>query len=123
MINTDTKYYQYVCCPVLLICLCLYYAIIQHFSDCDGSAIFGISSKKVAIFLSKSDAIWLVSDQFKVLIYAGGGPLLTVLGVVSEIYNEPKCSLIYSVDRSSTSSTRSTSSTIVVVLEGQEVRG
>jgi hypothetical protein len=29
-------------------------------------------------FLSTSDAIWLVSDQFEVLTYWGGDPLLTV---------------------------------------------
>jgi hypothetical protein len=34
-------------------------------------------------FLSTSDAIWLVSDQFNVLTYLGMGPLLTVLALFS----------------------------------------
>jgi hypothetical protein len=38
----------------------LYHAIMQHFSDCDGNAIFGISpnnNRNLDQFLSKSDAI------------------------------------------------------------------
>jgi hypothetical protein len=60
----------------------------QHVSDCDMNAIFGISSNKnrnLDQFLSKSDAIGLVSDQFKVVTYLGGGPLLTVLRVLSKM--------------------------------------
>jgi hypothetical protein len=57
---------QYFCCWCCCCCCCCcitpfsnmfsvktrfsyYYAIMQHFSDCDGSAIFGISSKNTAI--------------------------------------------------------------------------
>jgi hypothetical protein len=44
------------------VCLCLlvFFAIMQHFSDCDGNAIFRISSNKIRNlhqFLSTSDAI------------------------------------------------------------------
>jgi hypothetical protein len=41
--------------------------------------IFRISSKEsnLAQSLSKSDVFGLVSDQFEVLTYLGGGPLLT----------------------------------------------
>jgi hypothetical protein len=43
-INTDTKYDQYrscFCCCVSIWFQKTYFAIMQHFSDCDGSAIFG----------------------------------------------------------------------------------
>ena len=57
------------------------FAIMQHLSGCDGNAIFRISSNKslnLDQFLSTSDQIWLVSDEFKVLTSLGGGPVLTV---------------------------------------------
>jgi hypothetical protein len=41
----------------------------QHFSDCDGSAIFGISSKQVGICTNS----YQHRIQFKVLTYFGGG--------------------------------------------------
>jgi FlaA1/EpsC-like NDP-sugar epimerase len=49
-----------------------YFTIMQHFSDCDGSAIFRVSAnkkRKLHQFLSTSDAIWPVSDRFQVLTY------------------------------------------------------
>jgi hypothetical protein len=53
----------------------------------------------------------------------GCGPLLTVIGVLSTNLKEPKCSLIYSVDRSSTSSTSRTSITSSTVeASGQNIR-
>jgi hypothetical protein len=65
-------------------------AIMQHFSDCDGSAIFGIHSKQVAIWINSYQNrtqfdLFQTSSKFEVLTYLGGGPLLTVLGVLSKI--------------------------------------
>jgi hypothetical protein len=52
MIQIDTKCYQYRCFLKI-------HVIMQHFSDCDGSAIFGIldQSRNLDQFLSTSDAI------------------------------------------------------------------
>jgi hypothetical protein len=45
----------------------------------------------LAQFLSHSDAIRLASDQFKVLIYLGGGPLLPVSKTVVK-HRQKQCS-------------------------------
>jgi hypothetical protein len=37
-----------------------------------------------------------VSDQFKVVTYLGGGPLLAVLGVLSKITNTTTTTILYS---------------------------
>jgi hypothetical protein len=64
----------------------------QHFSDCDGSAMFRVSSKQIAIWTTSyqnPEQFDLVqtSSKFEVLTHLGGGPLLTVLGVLSQITN------------------------------------
>jgi hypothetical protein len=62
----------------------------QYFSDCDGSAIFRISSNNVAIWTNSFhnpmhfDVFW-TSSTFSLSWV--GGPLLTVLGVLSKITN------------------------------------
>jgi hypothetical protein len=63
-----------------------------HLSDCDGSAIFRISSNKVAIWTDSLQNrmefdIVQTSSKLYVLTYLGGGPLLTVLGALSQIIN------------------------------------
>jgi hypothetical protein len=46
MIKTDTKYNQYVVFGLLCFCVVgVFFAITQHFSDCDGSAIFRVSPR------------------------------------------------------------------------------
>jgi hypothetical protein len=95
--NTDTKYDRY-----LKTSKYTYFAIMQHVSDCDGNAIFGISSKQNTIrtnsyqnrtqfdFVqtsSKFEILTYLGAKFEVLTYLGGGLLLTVVGVLSKITN------------------------------------
>jgi uncharacterized protein with NAD-binding domain and iron-sulfur cluster len=122
-IDTDAKYYQYRS-NILFHC---YATFLRLRRECHTQNLLE-TTRNLDQFLSKSDAIWSVSDQFEVFTYLGGGPLLTVIGVLSNntntITTAPKCSLIYSVDRStrstggtiSTSSTSSTSSTRSVLV-------
>jgi hypothetical protein len=67
-----------------------YYAIMLHFSDCNGGATFGISSKQVAVctdsYQIPMEFVFFRSSS-KLSLILGGGPLLTVLGVLSKIVN------------------------------------
>jgi hypothetical protein len=85
--NTDTKYDRY-----LKTSKYTYFAIMQHVSDCDGNAIFGISSKQNTIrtnsYQNRTQFDFVqTSSKFEVLTYLGGGLLLTVVGVLSKITN------------------------------------
>jgi hypothetical protein len=76
-INTNTKCYQYRSF--------FYYATFLRLRrECNIQNLLEQRCNLDHVF-SKSDAIWRVSDQFKVLKYLVEGPLLTVLGVLSNI--------------------------------------
>jgi hypothetical protein len=85
----------------------MFIIIVQHFSDCDGSAIFRISSNKVAVW-NNSYQNPMQLDRFQTsskfwLTWVG----VHVLRVLSNITQ--KCCLINCINSSSTSTTSSTS--------------
>jgi hypothetical protein len=97
------------CCFVCFVVCWCYVAIMQHFSDCDGSAIFRISSTQIAICTNSYQhrmQFDLFQTSSKFWLTCVGVHVLRVLSKVT------KCCLINCINSSSTSTT----SALLVVL-------